>query len=691
MFHTEQYSLLLDHLEKATTQSDRLVAICGADGCGKTTLLNKFLLSLGDDVCFARVDESYKGVREFYCEFLRQMGFHDIDGKPDELRRITREFVLNRGMAGEPVLLVIDNAHLISPFILEQLRWLSAIKVDEIRVLSCVLAGNSDLMRILDSNAMSQLAFNYFTRFHIRAFTEVETMAYVWSRLQFAGYSDTLSISDEAHPLIHRFSGGIPRLINILCDALLQEACSVGSTIITDEMLRSVAERRKLVPHVLPYQGQGRRKTDPDRAPNGNGSQPGHAASANGDASRQGQEFSAGLDAADPEHLSISYDTNALLRNNARLVEKLALLKNENSRYRLDVHSYNSKIEIQHAELQRQAARNDELTQLLEAGRREIDTLRQTLTAKQQSSLRQEESQRHLAGQLDELREESSQLREQLSDMASDTEAASRLQIELDRSEQRRTASDDEIAQLRSDISDAVEGIRVLERELESESTSREDTTQLFGEYESQIEKYRAHISDLESLAADHEQEVAALESKVETLECDLLASAEKLDDLASLEANVEDYRATITELEARLSQSVSSPGESSPDGAAVAAEQDDTVTVEPVAGDRVQPNVPIRTIEVFRNDQLERIIRLGDYQDRIMIGRGDDNDIVLDSGFISRHHAILSIRDDGSAFIEDLNSLNGIVVNKAKLARADLGVGDVLIIGDFCLLPGPA
>ena len=73
------------------------------------------------------------------------------------------------------------------------------------------------------------------------------------------------------------------------------------------------------------------------------------------------------------------------------------------------------------------------------------------------------------------------------------------------------------------------------------------------------------------------------------------------------------------------------------------------------------------------------------------MIGRDSDNELVLDSSFISRHHAILSFRDDGHACIEDLNSLNGIVVNKKKMARSDLYVGDIVILGDFCLLPGPA
>ena len=58
IFHTEQYSLLMAHLAAATEQPDCLVVVCGADGSGKTTLLNRYITSLGDDVCFATIDDS---------------------------------------------------------------------------------------------------------------------------------------------------------------------------------------------------------------------------------------------------------------------------------------------------------------------------------------------------------------------------------------------------------------------------------------------------------------------------------------------------------------------------------------------------------------------------------------------------------------------------------------------------------
>ena len=264
IFHTEQYSLLMAHLATATEQPDCLVVICGADGSGKTTLLNRYITSLGDDVSYATLDENCTGEKPFYSAFLKQLGFTDITGTAPELRRITKEFLVHRGMAGDTVLIIIDNAHLINPAVYEQLRLMSAIRVNNRRVLSVVLAGNSDLERIMDSPAMSQINFDSHVQFNIRVYTEEETANYVWHHLRLAGGSDIVKFTNEAHPLIYRYTGGIPKLINVLCHDLLTEAQGLESHEITEELVRTVADARRLLPHVVPLQGKGRRKTDPE-------------------------------------------------------------------------------------------------------------------------------------------------------------------------------------------------------------------------------------------------------------------------------------------------------------------------------------------------------------------------------------------------------------------------------------------
>jgi type II secretory pathway predicted ATPase ExeA/chromosome segregation ATPase len=262
IFHAEQYSLLYEHLANSIHRSDYLLVLCGADGSGKTTLLNRYIASLTHDDFFASFDETCSDAAQFHCGLLRQLGFNDITGTLNELRHISREFLIHRGLAGDHVLLVVDNAHLVSPTVLEQLRWLSDITAKDRRVISVVLSGNLDLPRIMDSPAMRSMQFEDHIDFTIRVYTEQETDEYVRHRLRLAGGLDSAKLSNASRPLIHRFSGGIPSLINRLCDAVLTEAFAQETRVISEELVRDVAETHKFVPHVVPLQGKGRRRTD---------------------------------------------------------------------------------------------------------------------------------------------------------------------------------------------------------------------------------------------------------------------------------------------------------------------------------------------------------------------------------------------------------------------------------------------
>lgn len=264
LFHSEQYSLLMEHLRNTIANTDSLVVMCGADGSGKSTLVNRFISGLGDDIAYVVIDETCFGEEQFFTAFLQQIGFKEISGTANELKNITKEFLVCRGIAGDHVLIIIDNAHLADPVILEQLRWLCEIKIKDQRVLSVVLAGNADILRIVDAPAMSQTKFCSHVVFNIRSYSQEETASYVWHRLRLAGGNAGVKLSNDAISLIHRYSGGIPQLINTLCDDMLAEACNLESRVISDNIVRKIADRQQLLPHVVPLYGKGRRETDPD-------------------------------------------------------------------------------------------------------------------------------------------------------------------------------------------------------------------------------------------------------------------------------------------------------------------------------------------------------------------------------------------------------------------------------------------
>ncbi|HXV40350.1 MAG TPA: FHA domain-containing protein [Steroidobacteraceae bacterium] len=264
MFQTDQSALLKSHLAAATRRADSLVVIFGADGVGKTTLLNEYIAGLGDEVCYAAFDETCVEGIQFYRSFLEQIGLGEIVGTLRELQHITSEYLVHRGKNGGHALIFVDNAHLVRPAVLEQLRWIADIKIDYMRAFSMVLAGGLKFQRIMESPAMRSLRFRYQTNFHVRALTEAETRDYVRHRLNLAGGADAVKFPDESLALIYRFTGGNPGMINTLCHAVLAESCAQGTRVITEQRVRSLAEAGKMPPHVVPIRGKGRRKTDPE-------------------------------------------------------------------------------------------------------------------------------------------------------------------------------------------------------------------------------------------------------------------------------------------------------------------------------------------------------------------------------------------------------------------------------------------
>lgn len=264
LFLAEQYSYISAHLADATEEFDRLVVICGHPGSGKTSLLSKFSKTALEQICVATIADNLQNPESLFASILAQFGFGEISGTPEQLRNILSEFLKQQGQAGDPVILLVDNAHLLHPKVFEQLRWMTSIHYKGQPIVNLVLAGCNDLRKIMDSPAMSQITAKHHVRFNIRAYTEEETANYIWHRLQLAGGRQCVQFTDEAHSLIYRYTGGTPRFINVLCGNAMQVVYTKQRQSITGEIVRHIADQNKLVPHVVPVQNKCRRKTDPD-------------------------------------------------------------------------------------------------------------------------------------------------------------------------------------------------------------------------------------------------------------------------------------------------------------------------------------------------------------------------------------------------------------------------------------------
>jgi len=523
IFHAEQYSLLYEHLTHASQKPDCLMVICGANGSGKTTLLNRYIASLGHEDFFASFDENCTEATQFHCGLLRQLGFIDIDGTLNELRRITREFLIHRGLAGDHVLLVIDNAHLVSPSVLEQIRWLSDIKVEDRRVISIVLSGNSDLPRIMDSPAMRSIRFQDHVDFNIRVYTEQETDEYIRHCLRLAGASESAKLSTEARPLIHRFSGGTPSLINRLCNAVFTEACSQETRVISDELVRSVAATHEFVPHVVPLQGKGRRSSDGpgQRMPLDTGTEE-RISPREAPPNSTPEMLGSGPDGRD-EH---GVDVTKLLAQVAQLSDELAKsVANKESAIQ-DIAARDSDI---NALLNKIAAQTKDSEGMATAARDSADKFKQ---------LDQELSSTMRALQISE--EDSSKL---AADLKIEKAAAKKKKTELAKARQKIEKLEGLKSEMQKSASDLRTELKKSKAETRSELKSRDRT---IVDLEKSLAKVQEECDSLRTdaeAAKGLEQAVAEIQKECESLRADADAAKELEETLAKVQKECESLR----------------------------------------------------------------------------------------------------------------------------------------------------
>ncbi len=596
VFHTEQYSLLMTHLASATQQSDNLVVICGADGCGKTTLLSRYMSSLSEDNCFAAIDETCTNDIQFYCAVLRHLGFGDITGTTRELRRIAKEYLINRAMAGETVLLIVDNAHLVNPKVLEQLRWLAAIKIDEVRVVSIILAGNADLIRIINSPAMSQLVFRTHVRFHIRAYTQEETANYVWHHLKLAEADDELRFSSEAHALIHRYTGGIPGQINKLCTSVLAEAHAQKTHVISEELLRKIADNSQLLPHVTPLQGKGRRKTDPDfkLAQAEKAKKARQKAEANAARQRAAPARAAGKQQVGPgdaendasiEQLAdgiaegAESDTAGIpILSVKNLMEKIAELSQEigelsADRRRLgdDIAARDTSITELRQKLEEQSSKNQTLTTSLGSHDSQLEALERSLAEKTEALQTAEELAKQLSGDLKDQKRAAKKALKDLAKTEATNEKFADQQAELQATIEQLTADLESANEQIGKAGDLGQTVLALKKEIEAkagelyalrdaldgrkvalgEVTKRlEESQQECAELQSRDDTAKQQAEELQSELAVRQERIAALEQELESRDAN---ESERSEQTKALEAELEASRDRITALEAEL------------------------------------------------------------------------------------------------------------------------------------------
>ena len=211
----------LDYLRYGLESHAGFVVITGEIGSGKTTLLQTLLRGLDSQTTVGRIVNTLLEPRELIETIMIDFGLDPAGRSKPTMLRDLAQYLVDQRLAGRLVLLVIDEAQNLSLAALEELRMLSNMETEKSKLLQIVLVGQPNLRDKLLSPELEQLRQRITVSYHLMPLDAQETANYINHRLRRAALGTPLEFPREVTDVIHARSRGVPRIINVICDATL--------------------------------------------------------------------------------------------------------------------------------------------------------------------------------------------------------------------------------------------------------------------------------------------------------------------------------------------------------------------------------------------------------------------------------------------------------------------------------------
>ena len=212
------------HLNYAISQGDGFVEITGEVGTGKTTLCRTFLESLNGSVEAAYIFNPKMGPRQLLKTIIEEFGLQVRTDNTKDLIDLLNAFLIKKKASGKKVILLIDEAQNLNRNVLEQLRLLSNLETNRDKLLQIILVGQPELSEMLNSHALRQVGQRITLSYRLSPLTFNECKEYIQYRINIAAQKSAIKFDRSAYRQIFKYSKGIPRLINIVCDRSLLTA-----------------------------------------------------------------------------------------------------------------------------------------------------------------------------------------------------------------------------------------------------------------------------------------------------------------------------------------------------------------------------------------------------------------------------------------------------------------------------------
>jgi len=229
---------VLAHLNYAVGYGEGFVEITGEVGTGKTTLCRMFLESLDENTAAAYIFNPKLDALQLLKAINDEFGIPSDTESVKSLIDRLNAFLLEKKAQGKRVILLVDEAQNLSPDVLEQLRLLSNLETTTSKLLQIILVGQPELGELLETEALRQLNQRITLSCHLMPLSASETREYIRHRIHIASRKPGLEFTAGAYRSIFKYTGGVPRLINIICDRALLTAFALGKHRISETIVR---------------------------------------------------------------------------------------------------------------------------------------------------------------------------------------------------------------------------------------------------------------------------------------------------------------------------------------------------------------------------------------------------------------------------------------------------------------------
>lgn len=252
LYRSESHDLALQQVWQAIRRKEGFIVLTGDIGTGKTTLCRTLLEQFDETTFTALLLNPFLSVDEMLREVLLSFGVVSKDAlrsgrlaaaSKHELVRTLHDFLLSLVPLHGSAVLIIDEAQHLSSDVLEEIRVLSNLETNDQKLLQIVIVGQLNLLDVLHKAELRQLDQRISIRCSLKVLTREEVEAYVTHRLWVARGSASVTFSPQAVDLVHQLSGGVPRVINLICDRALMAGCERQAATVGEEHVVAAARQ----------------------------------------------------------------------------------------------------------------------------------------------------------------------------------------------------------------------------------------------------------------------------------------------------------------------------------------------------------------------------------------------------------------------------------------------------------------